>query len=430
MKLKGRHILIILLCYWLPVSCTVVLVQHRFYPGETATAGPGQEVRKIPPGAASFHDRVSDGLLNGYTERVMLRFDQSPLFITILYVVILYSILTLTILLIIILLHRSRLKRESSRVEYLKEEYQQKLMDYLFDEKARVQSLKDLQRIASGRFNRQVLIDQMIDLSVNLKGRIKEMIRELYLALGLKEDSLKKAFSRKWHKNVKGFRELAFMNIRDANRKILECLNSSNEILRMEAQISLVRLSDTDPYRFLHLMERPLAKWEQITLHELVIQHNLKVPAFREYMESGNLSVVVFALEMASWFGQKEAEPDIIRLLRHQNEGVRMTAIRVCGDLKLERSLQVLQEIYLQEPYRNKLEILRTFSRIPDSRYLEFLKSLLDMEEDVQLQIQATKAMENTGEPGISMLIRLMKSKTGYKNYQIIIRHVLDGRIY
>jgi hypothetical protein len=52
------------------------------------------------------------------------------------------------------------------------------------------------------------------------------------------------------------------------------------------------------------------------------------------------------------------------------------------------------------------------------------------MEEDVQLQIQATKAMENTDEPGISMLIKLMKSKTEYKNYQIIIRHVLDGRIY
>lgn len=386
MKRKSIHILFMILCSWLPVSCDVVTVQQQF--------------------------------------------DQSPLFITILYVVILYSILTLIILLIIILLHRSRLQRESSRAGYLKEAYQQKLMDYLFDEKAREQSLKDLQRIASGRFNRQVLIDQMIDLSVNLKGRIKEMIRELYLALGLKEDSLKKAYSRKWHQNVKGFRELAFMNIRDANQKIVECLNSSNEILRMEAQIALVRLSDKEPYQFLHLMQRPLAKWEQITLHELVIQHNLRVPAFREYLESANLSVVIFALEMAAWFGQKEAEPDIFRMLRHPDEEVRYTAFRVCGDLKLERSLPELREIYPEEPYRNRLEILRTFTRIPDAGYLDFLKSVLDAEEDVQLQIQATKAMENTGEPGISMLIKLMKSKSGYKNYQIIIRHVLDGRIY
>ena len=76
------------------------------------------------------------------------------------------------------------------------------------------------------------------------------------------------------------------------------------------------------------------------------------------------------------------------------------------------------------------VEILQAFAKVPDANYLAFLKSVLDLEDDVQLQIQATKAMENTGEPGISMLIKLMKSKSGYKNYQIIIRHVLDGRIY
>ena len=69
-------------------------------------------------------------------------------------------------------------------------------------------------------------------------------------------------------------------------------------------------------------------------------------------------------------------------------------------------------------------------SGMSKEKYLKFLKNVLDTEEDVQLQIEATNAMENTGEPGISMLIKLMKSKSEYKNYQIIIRHVLDGRIY
>ena len=85
---------------------------------------------------------------------------------------------------------------------------------------------------------------------------------------------------------------------------------------------------------------------------------------------------------------------------------------------------------YPEETFNNKLEILHSFAKVPDEKYLKFLKSVLDTEEDVLLQIEATKAMENTGEPGISMLIKLMKSKSEYKNYQIIIRHVLDGRIY
>jgi len=89
-----------------------------------------------------------------------------------------------------------------------------------------------------------------------------------------------------------------------------------------------------------------------------------------------------------------------------------------------------MKKVYAGESHENKLEILQAFARIPDEKNLKFLKTVLDTEEDVQLQIQATKAIENMGEPGISMLIKLMKSKSEYKNYQIIIRHVLDGRIY
>ena len=44
------------------------------------------------------------------------------------------------------------------------------------------------------------------------------------------------------------------MNIREANERIIESLNSNNEILRMEAQIALVSLSDDNPYQFLHLL--------------------------------------------------------------------------------------------------------------------------------------------------------------------------------
>lgn len=376
-------------------------------------------------------DTVQDrSFLTRYSDRIMLRFDKSALFVTILYIVILYSIVTLITLLIIILLNRSRMQREQILKEYLKEEYQQKLMDYLFEEEKLDQAYADLERIASDKFNRQILIDQMIDLSINLKGEIKEVIKNLYLLLGLKNDSLTKAFSKKWHENVKGFRELAFMNIREANEKIIESLNSSNEILRMEAQIAMVSLSNENPYHFLHLLEKPLAVWEQITLHELLIQHNLKVPAFKQWFDSKNLSVVIFALEMASWFKQKGIGKEVIRLFEHEDELVRWTAFKVCGDIKLKSSLPAMKKVYEKETNQNKLEILNTFARIPDERHLGFLKSVLDMEEDVQLQIQATKAMENTDEPGISMLIKLMKSKSEYKNYQIIIRHVLDGRIY
>ena len=369
-------------------------------------------------------------VLSAYARRILVRFEKSPLLVTILYIVILYSIITLITLLIIILLNRTRLQREEVLTEYLLERYQLLLMNYLFDEEHQVLAFLELDEIADNHVNRQVLIDQMIDLSVNLRGEIKEEIQELYLRLGLKRDSLEKAYSRKWHQNVKGFRELAFMNIRDANEQIMKSLNASNEILRMEAQIAMVRLSDGNPYEFLHMLKKPLSLWEQVTLHEIQIQHNLAVPDFKQWFSSENISVVMFALEMVAWYKQRGVGKELMELFEHENEQVRFTAFKVCGEIRLKMVFPAMVHRYPEETFKNKLEILLSFAKMPDEKYLKFLKSVLDIEEDVQLQIQATKAMENTGEPGISMLIKLMKSKSEYKNYQIIIRHVLDGRIY
>lgn len=368
--------------------------------------------------------------LGYYARWVLDNFQKSPLLITILYVVIIYSIITLITLLIIILMNRRRMEREQKNREFLMEQYQQLLMDYLFEEEKRDQAFRSMSRIANNNANRQILIDQMIDLSINLKGEIKDIIKELYLRMKLKEDSMRKANSRKWHKNVKGFRELAFMNIRDANDKIIESLNSNNQILRMEAQIAMVRLSEDNPYEFLHLLEKPLSVWEQITLHELLIQHNMKVPAFKQWFQTENISILIYALEMVAWFKQTGVAKEVIELFSHENEKVRNTAFRVCGEIRLKSSLPAMKKIYEGETINNRLEILKAFARIPEEKNLKFLKNVLDTEEDVQLQIQATKAIENTDEPGISMLIKLMKSKSEYKNYQIIIRHVLDGRIY
>jgi len=366
----------------------------------------------------------------GRLERIFELFEKSPTLVVILYVVIIYSIITLIILTVFILLNRRKMQKKAELISELDEQYQQLLIDYLFEEEKRKELFRKIARYASNQFRRQILINQIIELSVNMQGKAKEDLRNLYLDLGLKRDSLRKATNKKWHENVKGFRELAFMNIRSANDHILACLNSPNQILRMEAQIALVRLSDDNPYEFLSYLEKPLARWEQITLHELLIQHNLNVPDFSKWFDSKNLSIVLFSLQMVSWFKQEQAIEGVISLLEHENIDVRAQAIRTCGDLGLDLALPELAKIYVDEPIENRMDILEAFGKIPNPDYLDFLNKVLDSEEDVQLQILATKAMENMDEPGISRLIKLMKSKSEYRNYQIIIRHVLDGRIY
>lgn len=399
----------------------VYFQQEQFQTDSTAISS-GADVQDNPSNRENKY--------TGVFARIYDIFDKSPTLILVLYIVIVYSIITLIVLTVFILLNRSRMQKEEGLRQQLNEQYQQLLIDYLFEEEQRKDLFRKLLRVASNNFKRQILINQIIELSANMQGKVKEDLRNLYLDIGLKQDSLRKAHSRKWHENVKGFRELAFMNIRTANDRIMECLNSHNQILRMEAQIALVRLSEDNPYTFLGFLEKPLAKWEQITIHELLTQHNLSVPDFSEWFGSENISIVKFSLQMVAWFNQKEATEGVTRLLQHEDEEVRLQAIRTCGRLGRKETLPYLEKMYGRESYKNRMEILIAFGRIPDENYLEFLNGVLDSEDDVQLQILATKAMENMDEPGISRLIKLMKKKSEYRNYQIIIRHVLDGRIY
>jgi hypothetical protein len=351
-------------------------------------------------------------------------FGKSIAFVNALIITIIGSIASMLILLVIILLNRRRMEKEARLHQYLLEKYQGLIVDYLFG----TASPEDFRPIASDNYRRQVLIDEMIDVSINLKGEEARKLLSLYKHLGLDRDSLARANSQRWHKKIKGFRELAFMNIRDGNDAIYKALNSSNEILRMEAQIALVRLSDKDPFEFLSHLERPFSLWEQITLHELLIQHNIQVPSFSKWLTSPNPTVVMFALRMIREFKQRDAEEGVNEALRHSDPAVRQLAVQVAGDLDFRSTLDTMKHMYKNQEYNICLEIVRAMGKMPELSMLGFLKLVLDKEDDVQLQIEATKAIENNGEEGVKTLVKLMKSE--YKNYNIIVRHVLDRRIF
>lgn len=341
-----------------------------------------------------------------------------------LIITIMVSIITMVMLLMVILLNRTRMEREERLRQYLMEKYQTLIIDYLFGET----TPQDFKAIASNTFRRQLLINQMIDVSVNLKGDDAKKLLGLYKHLGLDRDSIARANDYRWHKKIKGFRELAFMNIKDANPAIYKAINSSNEILRMEAQIALVRLSDANPFEFLSHITRPFSLWEQITLHELLVQHELSVPEFRQWLTSANPTVVMFALRMIREFKQKDAGDGIRETFSHPSAEVRQLAVQVAGDLDMRSTLEPMKRMYKEQEYHVCLEIVRSMGKMPDVSMMGFLKLVLDKEDDVQLQIDAVKAIENMGEEGVRALVKLMKSE--YKNYNIIVRHVLDRRIY
>ena len=351
-----------------------------------------------------------------------------------LVVVIILCSLCLFVLLIWILINRNRMQARQIETDRLMEQFESFLFDYLTVEHNE-DIYKKIDLISKSEFNREILINQMRELSksmsltmsigVNEEARVQ--LRELYTHMHLDQDSIRKIYNAKWHIQVKGFRELAFMDVVEATDKVRQALKSKNNILRMEAQLALVRLNENDPFGFLDHLIHPFTLWEQLNVYELITIHDLPIPQFSRWTSSSNKTVVIFALRMIQVFKQQQAAPQVIECLNHSDKDIRLMAVTVCGEIQLRETLPHLKYMYKNEEYTNGLAIVHAMGKMPDEMMLGFLKLVLDKEDDVQLQIEAAKAISKMGEEGIAALVKLMKSE--YKNYQIIIRHVLDKRI-
>ncbi len=84
--------------------------------------------------------------------------------------------------------------------------------------------------------------------------RLLPALNLLFVKLGLHHDSLEKTKNRRWYIAAKGMRELALMNVKESHTNLADFLNHKNDILRMEARISMMKLSAEDPLSFLSII--------------------------------------------------------------------------------------------------------------------------------------------------------------------------------
>jgi HEAT repeat protein len=338
------------------------------------------------------------------------------------------AIAIVIVILIFMLFNRRRMEKREELKGTLLEMYQKLIFDTLESDEINKREIRDFKKILNTRFKRNILIDQIVDVGKMLPAEVLTKLRELYRLLGLLEDTRRKINSRRWDLKIKGLKELSHLGIKQYNSTIMKLINSKNKHVRMEAQIALVKLSDSDtPFDFLEHLTQKFTKWEQITLHELMNEGNMEVPYFGKWLYSDNHSVGEFCLRMMREYEQLKNVEDLDRMLYHPNEKIARLAVEVAGDLKVDPVVPSLKKLYKDESYETQIEIVKTLGKIKNPKTIRFLQNVIDVEEDTQLQIEGVKAINAMGEVGDTQLKKMMNSD--YKNYNIIIKHVLDDKI-
>ncbi len=360
---------------------------------------------------------------NWLIEFVKISYGSLQLFLLLFAILFLLANISFVIFIVIFRNYARHKKGEkSSRIQA---QYQDWLTRFIFDKEEEYKIFRNLQSIRSKR-RKQILIDEILNIYANLKGDTAIKLKDLYLQLKLDKVSIRNIDNRSWIKKIRAFHEITQMDLKEAQRKIEKYVNSSNDTVRIEAQIAMVRLNEKDPFSFLDNLREIFTQWEQMNVHALIKLYGINLPSFSRWFESINDTVIVFAVRMANTFQQTDDYQKILDLVTHNNEKVRYYAIKAIGALGISDGIDELIKGYEEETYNNKIEILKVLQNVPDETEIEFLIHRT-YEEDFNIQIEALSALYNIGRKGQNIIIGMENERD--EEFKQKVKHIFDRRI-
>lgn len=283
-------------------------------------------------------------------------------------------------------------------------------------------------RILKNKTARQFAIDELIRCKKNFTGLVGETIVQLYIQLGLKNDSISKVRSRKWWNKARGIQELYLMNQIDVLKTIYKNTNNRNEFVRMEAQTGVIHMTGFPGLRFLDVASYPLTEWQQIKLLEQLRLTQKKedlTEQIRGWLDSSNDTVVIFALKLADEYQQLAVVSNVVNCLVHPNEKVRTQAVKTLTRLEDPNTATILLGYFRKEGFMNRKLMLDALATLATEEHTTVLEQLLD-DENNTIKLKAAVVLARCCPDG--MRIIEAKAKASPEPYERILKHVKSVR--
>ncbi len=315
----------------------------------------------------------------------------------------------------------------------LREKYKPLFTQLLFEDESFLLDPNLLEKFAAedleNKYHRSILCDEIIHLHENFTGEAASRLELLFVKLGLHHDSIEKIKNRRWYITAKGMRELALMNVRESQTNLSEFLNHKNDILRMEARISIMKLSTENPLSFLSKIKEPLSAWDQANIYSMLTKMpEQTIPDFSNWLNSTNKSVVQFCILMIGAFRQQDSMNVLIHMLDHEDEVVRLSVIKALRELNAYASESKLVIMYPLETEDVQFEIVKTLEAVGKESSATLMEKILRQPvKNHSISIQAVKTFLATAQDAKQRLDHLLESSN--PQLKLIVQHAQDKRL-
>jgi hypothetical protein len=139
-------------------------------------------------------------------------------------------------------------------------------------------------------------------------------------------------------------------------------------------QLYLVHLYAFKGLKFLDVLETPLSEWDQIQLLEILqLNNDTEIVDITPWLKSSNDSVVNFTLKLAKVYNQFEAKDDLIKLLNHKSEEVRINTISALSHLNIFEAKNILKNSFNERSLEEQITFLKMMENVHENSDKSFL---------------------------------------------------------
>ncbi|WP_291122914.1 hypothetical protein [Flavobacterium sp. UBA6046] len=328
-------------------------------------------------------------------------FKQTPPIIQLAWIISGVFLVFISLLIIYLKYLRSHL-RYNERVEAIyQKKYESYLITYLYagNEEEEISSeqqliINELKNYITDPYKRKIVISTLLKLRNEISGEMAESIEKLYFQTGLITYALSKLRSKKWDVVAKGIRELTQFHVKKVHNVVMTNINHPKREVRKEMQLYLVNLFYFKGLEFLDVLQTPLSEWDQIQLLEVLQKFDdQQIPDIKPWLKSSNDSVVIFALKLAEIYNQFEAKDELIDLLDHKNEEIRVDVIYVLGHLNVTEAKKVLKSNFNERSKEEQIAFFKIMENIYESSDEPFLLEHIH-HENFEIKLLALKILK------------------------------------
>jgi len=200
-----------------------------------------------------------------------------------------------------------------------------------------------------------IVINEMIRLKKNIKGDRTNIISLLYKSLKLYQYSSKLINDFRPYKKCMGFYHFKMMKYIKGKHLILPYLNSTNNLIRSNSNISYISLIDLSkddlPY-----IPNNISKLNQIKTMDIFFEIKKEYPKNLGFLiYSDKYPLIELGLKIVTYFNNRSESERIIQLLNYPVESARIEALTAISKLFIkEAEIPILEKISM---YSKKAQI-------------------------------------------------------------------------